>query len=433
MAGRKSKDYLWWIAWRYLTSKKKRSGLSFMTTISVGGVAVGVFALIVVLSAMGGFEQDLKSKMFRGLPHLEVYAKNTAAGFSLKEFPLSNFRKDFKDAVHIEPFVRADVVLKQGRNLASVTIFGIDPEKGGKLWGFYNSEIMGDLQSIAKKHKPLFQIAKDGRKLPGIVLGEGIADFLSAEMGDEILVLNPQSGAADALTGSSVSSRFVVSGIFRTDLAKFDTKYAVVSINNARQFMADYDPVLDEEQYVSGVAVNVKEPENIDSYVSKILKYKSLDAITWKTVNKSLLFALKLEKFTMGAILLLIVLVAAFSISGTIMMTVFHKRSQVALLRSLGMAESEVSKLFLIHGITIGGVGVATGAVLGIGFVAVQHYFGVINMPSGVYQQQVLPMALLPLDYIVIAVVAIFLSWFAAVYPARIAAKQQPGSGLRYR
>jgi lipoprotein-releasing system permease protein len=197
--------------------------------------------------------------------------------------------------------------------------------------------------------------------------------------------------------------------------------------------MADYDESLDEDEFVSGIAVNIAKPEEIDPIAERLSKFSGLATLTWKKVNKSLLFALKLEKFTMGSILLLIVLVAAFSISGTMMMTVFHKRSQVALLRSLGMSQKDVLRLYLAHGFSIGAVGIFAGLLVGLGACAAIYFFQFIDLPAGVYYQRKLPVRFLPFEYCVIALSAWILSLLAATYPAIVASSQDPGTGLRYR
>lgn len=421
---KKSKSFLLWMAWRQIVSVKGRS-LSFMTIISILGVAIGVAALVIVLSVMGGFEQDLKRKMFRGLPHMEVLHKSAMVGFSLQELSLKKISKLFPDAIGIEPFTKSDVVLKREKHLASVTLFGIEPQQGGRLWGFSEGMIQGDIKELEIENK----IRQN--EFPKIVLGESLAIQLNANVGDEVNILNPQASVVDALGGNALTARFRVVGIFMTDLPHYDSRYAVVSLSSGRKFMPDYDLSLDEEEYVTGIAVNFKDPEQINIFVDRLAAFPDLQALTWKNVNKSLLVALKLEKFTMGAILLLIVLVAAFSISGTMMMTVYHKRSQVALLRSLGMEKIGISHLFLAHGFTIGTVGVFFGLLFGLGACSLLYYFQFIDLPAGVYYQKKLPVQFLPIEYLIISCCAWSLSLLAAVYPAVVAARQDPGTGLR--
>ena len=262
-----------------------------------------------------------------------------------------------------------------------------------------------------------------------------------------------------------MSRQFVVSGKFRTGLFNYDAKWAVVSLPQGRKFMPDYDESLDAEAYVTGVAVNFPDPFDIEIYAERIQRAKAdhtqpkvqelasedsskplpedeknnkvgvlqgLETLSWQQVNKSLLFALKLEKFAMGSILMLIVIVAGFSISGTMMMTVFHKRGQVSLLRSLGMDRGAIARLYLAHGFTIGTVGIVLGLIFGLAVCALIKSFQFIGLPAGVYQLKSLPCKWLWFDYVVICTFAWIFSLLAATYPALTAARQDPGQGLRY-
>jgi lipoprotein-releasing system permease protein len=415
------------LSWRKIRSHKGKS-LSFMTTFSILGVAIGVAALTIVLSVMGGFEQDLVGKMFKGLPHLEIIGENPLAGFSLKEHPLATFEQLFHDTRGVEPFTQADVVVKNRKNLASITLLGIDPHKGGSLWGFSQGMISGKVSYLEAAP----EAQSGGDELPGIIFGDSLALQLNAEMGDEVMILSPQAGISSGpLNGSPLARKFRVVGIFMTDLPKYDSRFAVVALPEGRKFLIDYEDSLDGEEYVSGIAVNLNDPSDVDSYAARLSAFPQLSVTTWKVANKSLLFALKLEKFTMGAILLLIVLVAVFSISATLMMTVYHQQSQISIMRSLGMRQTDISNLFLIHGGVIGFLGVVFGMLVGLGVCTLLYYFQFINLPDGVYYQEKLPVKFLPLEYGVICISAWALSVMAAVYPAIIAAKQDPGSGLR--
>jgi len=438
-----SKAYVAWIAWRNLVRRNRKSGLSFMTIVSIMGVAIGVAALIIVLSVMGGFEQDLKDKMLRGQPHLEVIAKNAVAGYSLKEFPLERFKTLFPDAIDLEPYTQADVVLKQKRHITSAVLFGIDPEREAHLWGFNGAMTDGEMSGLGRTH-PLQEKSDPDVRRPGIILGEQLAEQLGAELGDEIVVLSPQASVDTALGGGTVSRPYVVAGKFRTGLFNYDAKWAVVSLGEGRKFMPDYDESLDAEEYVTGVALNFREPLAIESITDRVFGkqlasdpvefkgFKDLVPLTWQVANKSLLFALKLEKFAMGSILMLIVVVAGFSISGTMMMTVFHKRGQASLLRSLGMNRGDIARLYITHGFTIGTVGIFFGLLFGLAVCALIRSFQFIPLPAGVYHLKSLPCKWLWMDYGVICALAWVLSLVAATYPALTAAKQDPGQGLRY-
>jgi lipoprotein-releasing system permease protein len=436
-----SKSYIFWIAWRNLVARHKKSGLSFMTVVSVCGVAIGVAALIIVLSVMGGFEADLKNKMLRGQPHLEIMAENAAAGFSLREFPVEHFKKAFPEASEAEAFTQADVVMKQGKHLSAATLFGVDPTREGHLWGFNGAAVEGNMEDIGK----LLPSAMDPSiRKPGLFLGVDLAVQLGADVGDEITVLSPQANVDTALSAGTVSRQYVVAGKFRTGLFNYDQRWAVTNLDEGRKFMPDYEPSMDADNYVSGVALNFRDPTTIETPVRRVFgaayngealsisRFKGLVPLTWEKANKSLLFALKLEKFAMGSILMLIVIVAAFSISGTMMMTVFHRRGQVGLLRSLGMSRQDIARLYLSHGFTIGTVGIALGLATGLAVCALIKSFQLIPLPAGVYHLKALPCKWLWFDYGVICGAAWILSLLAATYPAMTAARQDPGAGLRY-
>ena len=423
--------FLLWIAWRYLVSKKGKS-LSFMTTVSILGVAIGVAALVVVLSVMGGYEHDLRIKMFNGLPHLEIFNKQTLAGFSLKERPLTSIQALYPEAEFMEPFIKADVVIKNRKNLASATLFGIDPEQGAKLWGFFSGKFDGQVQDLDR----VFQDDDSGAEdMHGIILGDSLAIQLGVSFGDDLYVLSPYSSVGDVLSGGQISAHFRIVGIFQSDSAQLDSKYAVVSLKSARKFLPDYDPSLEEEDYISGIAMSFEHPEDVSLYSRRLSQFPDLQSISWKDTNKSLLFALKLEKFTMSSILLLIVLVAAFSISGTIMMTVFHRRSQIALFRSLGMSQVEIGKVYLAIGFFIGTIGTLIGLAVGLGMCSLVYGLQFVNLPPWFVPwlfSRRLPVRFLPTEYLVIALSSWVLSILATLYPSLIAARQDPGAGLRY-
>lgn len=404
-----------------------------MTKISVLGVTIGVATLVVVLSIMGGLENNLRKKMFQGMPHLEIFAENTLAGFSLQEVSLPSLKK-IPSVIHAEPFIQSDVVIKKDKNIAPITLFGLDHDQGGKLWTFSENIIEGSLDSINEAILKDYGDEDEGGLLPGIILGEGIALRIGANYGDIINLLNPQMNMGTMLGGAKGSSLFQVRGTFYTSLPKYDNKYALVVLGEARKFMPDYDSYLDEEDFVTGIALNVSYPNKVDVYKQKIESSLGLKVRTWKDANKSLIFALKLEKYTMGAILLLIVLVAAFSISGTLMMSVFYKRSQISILSSLGLSQKSVLWLHLAHGFTIGFVGALGGLVFGVAacFLVDSNLLNHV-VPEFLYAYlSNVPIKFLPIEYIVISSSAWFLSLLAAVYPAIVAAKQPPSDGLRY-
>lgn len=413
-----------WLAWRHLRARNGRS-LSFMTSISIAGVAVGVATLIVVLSVMGGFEHKLQQKMLRGEPHLEVFHKDLAIGFSSNDLPLESIRNKIPEAEAIGFFTRADVVLKHRKNLQAAELYGVMPDKD--LWIFENSMIEGDSASLAGSHQTL----NGEGPWPGIILGEGLVANLGVNLGEEVLVINPSSAIQSSTPDQGSVRRYVLTGIFRSNDAKFDGKWAAVSIDEGRRYLPDFGPELIAEAYVTGLALRLRDPFQVSRIAERFKEYAWAQTVSWEQSNQALLFALKLEKFAMGSILMLIVLVAAFSISGTIMMTVHHRRKQVAIFRAMGMSRSDVSHLFMGHGLLIGTVGIIAGLMFGLGVCYVVQRWGLVSLPNGAYAQKQLPVKFLPMTYLVIVVSAWLFSLFAAIYPALMASRQSPSEGLR--
>ena len=437
-----AQSFIPWMAWRNLVSRKRRSGLSFLTTVSIFGVAIAVMTLIVVLSVMGGFEQDLKSKLLHGEPHAEIQNKKAAVGFSLNQYPVKKFQELIPDATEMQPFIKVDAVLKHRKHLQHAILYGVNAKSKNGLWVFNESMVEGKLRNIHKLHTPLFSETSGKSRWPGIVLGEQLAGNLGVNIGDEITIINPQAAvdSNSALSGGTTIRHYVLAGVFRSGSMNYDAKWAVVSIPEARRFMPDYDKSLDEEKYVSGIALSLKDPFHIDNLKDSLKEFKDLEIQSWQEANKALLFALKLEKFAMGSILMLIVVVAAFSISGTMMMTVYHKRQHISLLRAIGMSRSEIMRLYLSHGFAIGSVGIAIGLAFGLSicyFIFVLNdpnnpLGNIINLPAGVYYIKRWPVKFLPEEYFVICLFAWIFSVVAAMYPAMTAAKHDPSAGLRY-
>lgn len=396
-----------------------------MTFVSIAGVTIGVLALTVVLSVMGGFERDMKAKMLKGLPHLEVYLRdNPTHGFSLLKYPLAWFRQAFPRATYIEPFIQVDVVLKHNRHLSSAVLFAVEPKQGGQLWGFRQQDALveGSYRGLQpqRPHAP-----------PGILLGDGLAVQMGAEVGDEITILNPNSVLAAAGGLAPTARVFTLAGIFHTGLFTYDGKWAVIALPEGRKFLPDYDVSLDEEQYVSGIALNFPDPDRVE-HAARVLATTNLKGLTWKETNSSLIFALQLEKFAMGAILMLIVLVAAFSISGTMMMTVFYRRHQIALLRAMGLTARRTYRVFLAQGVLIGTIGVSSGLLVGIAILLVLARYP-IPLPQEIYYLGNVPVRFLWHDYLIIGMLAWLLSLLSAVYPAAVATKEVPSKGLRFQ
>ena len=202
-----------------------------MTVFSILGVTFGVAALVIVLSVMGGFEEILKDKMLRGQAHVEILAENPILGFPLSDDIMEKLEKKFPEALGMQAFIQSDVVIKQRKHLSSAILLGLDSKKEIGLWALRDSMTEGSFKSIDDEHYPLISFDDNENKWPGIVLGEGLASQLGADLGDEITILSPQaSSSSTVLSGGTVSRNYVVTGLYQSGLGDYDSKFAVTSI-----------------------------------------------------------------------------------------------------------------------------------------------------------------------------------------------------------
>ena len=418
------RSFVWWMAYRQVFSRQTKAGLLFMTLASMLGITIGISALVVTLSVMGGFERELREKIFFGLPHLEIMNKKAAAGISMKDHPLADFAQELSGLAEIGVYIKSDVIAKNLDQYASVTVLGLDPRKSHDIWGIKRS-LEGD------KSFESMLISHHGEVAPAVV-GVDLAANFDLFVGQRFSIISPHSNISGFLAGERLSHEYVVAGIFRTGREDLDGSYVVTNLGSARQFMHDYEPSLDVGEYVSGIAATFHDPNDVDAIGNDQALLSQFSHLSWKQVNKSLLIALMLEKIAMSVVLFLIVLVAVFSLSGTVMMTVYHKKTQIALLRGLGMSWQDISKVFMAHGSIIGVVGISFGLFMGLMVCLFIQKVGVVDLPQGLYSLQKLPVKFLFKEYILISLGAFLLTVMASVYPAYIAGRQDPGEGLRY-
>lgn len=415
--------FIWWMAYRQVFSKQTKAGLMFMTLASMLGMTIGISALVITLSVMGGFEEQLREKIFFGMPHLEIINKNPAVGISLKRDPLAKMAQELENHREMAAYIKADVIAKSQDEYASVTVLGVDPRKPHDIYAIRRSLI---------SHRSLESLLVGGGSVIPAVIGGDLASTLGVFKNDTFSLIAPDSNILGFLAGESFVKTFKVMDIFHTEKEDLDTRYVVTHLEGARQFMDDYDVSLDQDEFVSGVAVVFDDPDQVDMVDRNSAYLSQFNTLSWKQVNRSLLLALLLEKLAMSIVLSLIVVVAVFSLSGTVMMTVYHKKTQISLLRGLGMSWQDITKVFMAHGTMIGLVGIISGLAGGLLGCVMILKVGVISLPQGLYALQKLPVKFLFTEYIFICVGALALTIGASIYPAYVSSRQDPSEGLRY-
>ncbi len=408
--------YELYIALRYLKAKKRHKAISLNTFISIGGVTLGVATLIATLAVMTGFSEDLRNKILGTNAHIIVQAVKRS-GITDYQDVVNDIRK-IPDVRAAAPFIHNEVMLTSPFGTTGTVVRGIDPSLEGTVTDVARSIKIGDIKSLQSG----FEI--DGVVYPGIMPGAELARQLAVTVGDTINVVSP-TGEIGPLGMIPKFKKFAVVGIFDSGMYEYDSKLAYISIPDAQKFFNTGD-------VVSAVSVRIDDIFNAREISRKIESAigPSYFARDWMEMNRNLFSALLLEKIVMFIILILIVLVAAFNIIGTLTMIVIEKSREIAILKAMGAARSSIMSIFVIQGVVIGIAGTVLGTPLGYGIsVLIQDFF---TLPPDVYYIARIPVRISIEDILLVGFSAIGISLLATLYPSWQAAKLDPVEALRY-
>ncbi|MBN2225182.1 MAG: lipoprotein-releasing ABC transporter permease subunit [Deltaproteobacteria bacterium] len=402
------------ISRRYLRAKRKQSFISLITVISIGGVAIGVAALIIVISVMTGFRDDLQGKILGAHAHLVV--KTQKPYFTSYPSVMEKIAMN-KNVVALSPFIETQIMLSTEGGISGAVLRGIDPATAPGVIAIEKDLKIGNLNELT-----------DGRDgIPGIVLGKELAKVLRVTYGDPVIMVSPTGGDITPFGMTPRMKRFVVVGIFEAGMFEYDSSFAYVSIPAAQNF-------LDLPDVVSGIDVKVTDIYRAKTIGDKIAEdlgapFTTLD---WMEMNKNLFAALALEKVAMFVILVMIVFVAAFNIASTLIMLVMEKAKDIAILKAMGSTNAGIMKIFMFEGTIIGAFGTAVGAAFGWGMCILLKYYHFIRLDPNVYYISALPVKIVPSDITVIIISSLVLCALATLYPAWQASRMDPAQAMRY-
>jgi len=404
--------YQLFIALRYLKSKKRHKGISVNALISIGGVAVGAMALLVVLSVMSGFHEDLQKKILGVKAHIIVLDyKGRMSGYT----DVVKKLEGDEEITSYAPFVLGQVMVSFGNRAHGVFLRGIEPEKERET-----TEVL----EFIKDGNPEDLKPKDG--IPGIILGRELARSLGVFAGDTVNIVSP-FGKIGPLGVLPKVKTFRVAAIFEVGMFEFDSNLVITDIRPAQEFFGIGDDITGIELKLKDI---YKAPE-VRERLEKKLGF-TLYARDWMQMNKSLFSALKLEKFAMFVILVLIILVASFNIISTLIMSVIEKSREIAILKAIGSTNRGIMIIFMLQGLLIGLVGTIIGVTGGYLLNHILDTYQIIKLPPDVYYLSHLPVKMKLFDFIAVFVSAITISFLATIYPAWKAAKLNPVEPLRY-
>lgn len=404
--------YQVFIALRYLKSRKKHRGVSVNTAISIGGVAVGVMALLVVLSVMTGFQQDLQKKILGANAH--VIIRNYQG--TLPDYKsLTEKVKDEKHIVASAPFVLGQVMVSSGERAHGVFLKGIDPEAEAKTTELLSRIKDGDIGGLAGKDD-----------VPGVILGKELSAILGVFVGDKVNVISP-IGEIGPMGMLPRVKQFRVAAIFEIGMFEYDTNLVLASIDDAQDFFGLGNDITGVELRLDDIYSAAEVRKNLQEKLGY-----PFNVMDWMQMNRNLFSALRLEKFAMFVILVLIVLVASFNIISNLIMNVIEKSREIAILKAIGATNSGIMTVFMLQGLLIGLIGTTIGITGGFALGYVLNTYEIIKLPADVYYLSHLPVKMELFDFIVVSVSAITISFVATLYPAWQAAKLNPVEPLRY-
>ena len=414
--------YELFIALRYLRAKRRNRSISLNTFISVGGVTLGVAALIATLAVMTGFKEDLRDKIVGTNSHIVITNRTSD---TLEEYTLVLERvRTIPQIVSATPFIFSQVLLTSGDKVHGVVLRGIDPSLEGTVTDIQKNMAQG---SLADLDPPYQENSPDGSAKetpqPGIIVGNELAARLGTFLGDTLNVVSP-TGKIGPIGIIPKIRKFTVAGIFDSGMYEYDSSLAYISITTAQKFFNMGD-------VVTGIQVKVNDifqAGRIADEIEEALGFPYL-ARDWMKLNKNLFSALQLEKIMMFIILTLIILVASFNIIGTLTMIVVEKSREIAILKAMGATRRQIMRIFMVDGLIIGGLGTAIGIPLGIIVCYLLQSF--YTLPSDVYISY-LPVKLRSMDILLVSVSAISISFLATLLPSWQAGRLNPSEALRY-
>jgi lipoprotein-releasing system permease protein len=412
--------YELFIGLRYLQARRRETFISLITVISVLGVMIGVMTLNVVMAVMSGFEETLRDRLLGINAHIAIIR----SGEPMRDYEklLQQVSKE-NGVVAATPTIYGQVMLTAGSRVSGVVVRGIDPDRVNRVVNVQSFLREGNLSGLNTQHP--IQVEDRTVLLPGIILGERLANQLGVFPGSAVQVVSPL-GSPTAIGVIPKMRRFFVAGILKTGMSEIDSTLVFMGLGEAQKFFELGDAVTNIELRIR----NVDQSRQVADEIQRRLGFPYF-AEDWTRLWPNLFSALKLEKTVYFLVLLLMVLIGAFNIVSTLVMVVMEKKKDIAILRSMGASQQSIRRIFLLKGCIIGFLGTILGDILGllVCLLISQYQF---DLPDGVFLIKTVPVRMYPLNFVLVTFASFVVCLIASIYPARQAAKLDPVEIIRY-
>lgn len=404
---------------RYTRAKRRNGFISFISFSSIAGIALGVMALIVVMSIMNGFQHELRERILSMTAHMQI------TGYNQRLHHWRRVAEQVRGTPHVvgmAPVIEEQAMLSHGKTVKGVVVRAINPEWEPQVSGLDRKMVSGSLSAL-QTHKY------------GILLGKELAESLGVTVGDKVTLIAPEA----SVTVVGVLPRFkrmTVVGIFSAGMYEYDSGLAVIRIADARKIYRY------PKDTVTALTLRLDDLFAVEA-VRKALAQRlseTLYTIDWTQRHANFFKAVHMEKRMMFIVLALIIMVAAFNIVSMMVMVVTDKQADIAILKTLGATPVSIMLLFMVQGIAIGTVGILIGVTAGVALALnldvvvpfIEHLLGIRFFPPDIYYISEVPSRLEWGDVEAVAVLAFLLTLVATLYPSWRAARIQPAEALRY-
>ncbi len=409
-------SFEFFISARYLKKGQKNRFITLIMLLSIVGIAVGVMALVVVISVMAGFESDLRTRILGSESHI-VISKKTGKFFASAD-TVKELTND-KAISAARPFLSSEVIFRSASNVAGGTLKGIPPRTASKFSNnIFNHAMVERFMSEANQ-------SRINRK-PGIIIGKELARNLGVIEGDQVEVISPR-GMVSPIGHVPRMKSYEILGFFETGLYQYDSNLAFSNIKDVQRLLLAAGNISGIELLIGDIYQAPQLARNIKAKLGT-----AYDVRDWGQMNRNLYWALKLEKIVMFIILTLITLVAAFNITSALIMMVMEKTKEIAILKTMGARGKSIRKIFMLKGMIVGVSGIAVGVCTGFFLCLFLKQHKINILPGDIYYITSLPVNIDPWTFILTGAAAFVICFFSTLLPSHQASKFNPVDAIRF-